>query len=81
MVHLVHTMYNIHRVQKEDNNECISFRDARSTAGDFLDLKMGLEPLVSTVFWDFFWGAGVRGPLNDCKLIINDQGGQALRLI
>ena len=48
MVHLVHTMYNVHRVQKEDNNECISFRDARSTAGDFLDLKMGLEPLVST---------------------------------
>ena len=54
MVHLVHTMYNVHRGQKEDNNECISFRDARSTAGDFLDLKMGLEPLVSTVFLTYF---------------------------
>ena len=54
MVHLVYTMYNIHRVQKEDNNECISFRDARSTAGDFLDLKIGLEPLESTVFSNFF---------------------------
>ena len=41
-------------VQKEDNNDCISFRDARSTAGDFLDLKIGLEPLVSTVFSNFF---------------------------
>ena len=77
MVHLVHTMYNVHRVQKEDNNECISFKDARSTAGDFLDLKIVLEPLESTVF-SYFFEERVRGPLNvlnDSKLKTNDQGG------
>ena len=71
-------------VQKEDNNDCISFRDARSTAGDFLDLKIGLEPLVSTVFLTCFEEQGSWGPLNvlnDSKLIINDQGGRSLRLI
>ena len=71
-------------MQKEDNNDCISFRDARSTAGDFLDLKIGLEPFVSTMFSNFFTGTGVRGPLNvlnDCKLIINEQGGQSIGLI
>ena len=51
-------------VQKEDNNDCISFRDARSTAGDFLDLKIGLEPLVSTVFLTCFEEQGSWGPLN-----------------
>ena len=40
--------------KKEANNDCISFRDARSTAGDFLDLKIGLEPLVSNMFSNFF---------------------------
>ena len=51
---MVPSTHYVHRGQKEDNNECISFRDARSTAGDFLDLKMGLEPLVSTVFLTYF---------------------------
>ena len=64
-------MYNVHRGQKEDNNECISFRDARSTAGDFLDLKIGLEPLASTVFLTYLEEQG----LNDCKLINIDQRG------